>query len=151
MSASKISTGPQVLIVDDSDDDVVILMRAFQKAGVVHPVHCAVNGAQCIKYLQALLGEHAAGSDLPAMVLLDLKMPLVDGHEVLAWIRSQPALSSLPVYILSSSELTSDISRAKDNGAADFWSKPTSFPEYRQLAARIKSLLPFQSSMNPDA
>jgi two-component system response regulator len=142
MSAFKLPTAPRVLIVDDNEDDVFILTHVLRKSGVAHPIDCAVNGLQCIKYLQALLAESTEPSSLPALILLDLKMPLVDGHEVLAWIRSQDALHSLPIYMLSSSELALGISRARENGAADYWVKPSSLSEYHQLAARVKSLLP---------
>ncbi|HUR46471.1 MAG TPA: response regulator, partial [Candidatus Saccharimonadales bacterium] len=128
-------TNPHLFIVDDCDDDVFILMRALRKNGVTHSVESAANGAQAIKYLEALVREQPA--DLPVLVLLDLKMPMVDGHEVLAWIRSQPALRQLPVYVLSSSELQTDISRARELGAADYWCKPTALQDYRQLADKI--------------
>ncbi|HUR47816.1 MAG TPA: response regulator [Candidatus Saccharimonadales bacterium] len=139
-TGSKITA--HLLIVDDSDDDVFILTRALRKNGVTHPIDSAYNGSQGIKYLEALLRQEPGQADFPSLVLLDLKMPMVDGHEVLAWIRTQPGLSRLPVYVLSSSELQSDISRARELGAADYWTKPTAFPEYRELAAKIKDLLP---------
>src|SRR5690349_5536826 len=113
MSASKTTPNPRLLIVDDSDDDVFLLTRALRKNGLAHSIDCAANGAQGIKYLEA----HLSYPDLPSMVLLDLKMPLVDGHQVLAWIRTQPGLSKLPVYVLSSSQLDIDMAAAKQSGA----------------------------------
>ena len=102
---------------------------------------CAVNGAHAIKYLEARLKHSSSRIDLPALILLDIKMPLADGHEVLAWIRSQPALAQLRVYILTSSDLETDRSRARELGASDFWVKPCSYTEYRTLADKIKMLL----------
>lgn len=141
MSAHQTAMDPRLLIVDDSDDDIFFLTRALRKSGISHPVDCAANGAQGIKYLQTFLEKPHAGDELPSMVLLDLKMPLVDGHQVLEWIRAQPAFNQLPVYILSSSQLDLDISKAKKSGAADYWVKPSSLPEYQDLASRIKTIL----------
>jgi|SRR4051812_21781650 CheY-like chemotaxis protein len=141
MSASALKTNAPLLIVDDSDDDIFLLTRALRKTGIPHPIDCAANGAQGINYLRAHIAHHG-GSELPSLVLLDLKMPIVDGHEVLAWIRSQPSLEKLPVYVLSSSQLEIDISKSKEGGAADYWVKPSSLPEYQDLADRIKSVLP---------
>ena len=142
MSASALKTNSRLLIVDDSDDDVFLLTRALRKSGIPNSIDCAANGAQGINYLQAHVADSERGSELPCMVLLDLKMPIVDGHEVLTWIRSQPSLQNLPVYILSSSQLEIDIAKSKEAGAADFWVKPSSLPEYLDLAVRIKALLP---------
>ncbi|HUR47417.1 MAG TPA: response regulator [Candidatus Saccharimonadales bacterium] len=141
MSAHQTAMDPRLLIVDDSDDDIFFLTRALRKSGIALPVDCAANGAQGIKYLQSYLNNPHPKDELPSMVLLDLKMPLVDGHQVLEWIRGQPALNQLPVYILSSSQLDLDISKAKKSGAADYWVKPSSLPEYQDLAVRIKTIL----------
>ncbi|HUR47634.1 MAG TPA: response regulator [Candidatus Saccharimonadales bacterium] len=141
MGALPSNSNQFLFVVDDSDDDVFILSRALKGAGVSNNIDRGVNGAQAISYLQALLKNSDSGSKLPAMILLDIKMPLADGHEVLAWIRSQPALSRTPVYVLTSSELESDRSRSKQLGASDFWVKPFSYTEYRTLADKIKTLL----------
>ena len=137
-----LKTDSRLLIVDDSDDDVFLLTRALRKTGISHAIDCAANGAQGINYLLAHANHEGIGPGLPSLVLLDLKMPVVDGHEVLAWIRSQPSLQNLPVYVLSSSQLDIDVSKSKAAGAADYWVKPSSLPEYHELAARIKALLP---------
>jgi len=141
MGASQLNSDPFLFVIDDSDDDVFILSRAIKGAGILNTIDCAGNGEQAIKYLQALLNHSSSSSNLPAIILLDIKMPLADGHQVLAWIRSQSALSRLPVYMLTSSELESDRSRSTQLGATDFWVKPSSYPEYRTLADKIKNLL----------
>jgi CheY-like chemotaxis protein len=140
MSASKETTAQRVLIVDDRDDDVFLLMRALKKAGVPYSIDCAGNGVQAINYLAGCLGN-PPGPELPSMVLLDLKMPMMDGHEVLAWIRSQPELANLQVYVLSTSHLEQDVAKAKASGVADYWFKPNSLAGYYDLAAKIKALL----------
>ena len=140
MSAPKEPEAQRVLIVDDRDDDVFLLMRALKKAGVPYSIDCAGNGVQAVKYLAGCLANTPV-PDLPSMVLLDLKMPLMDGHEVLAWIRAQPELANLQVYVLSTSHLEHDVAKAKGSGAADYWFKPNSLAGYYDLAARIKAIL----------
>ncbi|HUR44511.1 MAG TPA: response regulator [Candidatus Saccharimonadales bacterium] len=140
--ASSSKPKPYVLVVDDSDDDVFLLSRALRKMGVNHPIECAVNGVEGMKYFKALLAEGPESGDFPSLVILDLKMPLVDGHELLAWIRSQPALKKLAVYVLSSSIIPGDVSASIQFGALDHWTKPCSMREYFELAAKIKNLLP---------
>src|SRR3954468_9560546 len=140
MSTSCSNSGSRLLIVDDRDDDVFLLMRALKKAGVPYSIDCAGNGDQAIKYLTGCL-RNGPSPDLPSMVLLDLKMPLMDGHQVLAWIRDQPELANLQVYVLSTSHLEHDVAKAKASGIADYWFKPNSLPGYYDLAARIKAIL----------
>ena len=130
-----------LLVVDDSEDDVFILSRALKGAGISNTIECAVNGERAIKYLEALLKGSGDGSNLPALILLDIKMPLKDGHEVLAWIRAQPEFSRTPVFMLTSSELETDCSRSKLLGASDYWVKPFAYSEYRVLADKIKGFL----------
>jgi DNA-binding response OmpR family regulator len=88
-----------------------------------------------------LLGEanyaDRARFPVPALVLLDLKMPKVDGFDVLAWLRTRPELESLPVVVLSSSSREDDIQRARTLGAADYRVKPADFDELMILAQEV--------------
>jgi two-component system response regulator len=140
MSASKIPTNNRLLIVDDREDDVFLLKHALKKGGITNPIDSLENGSLAVEHLKASLGGNT-GSELPAMVLLDVKMPLMDGHEVLTWIRSQPLLNNLAVYMLSSSQLPDDISKARNCAAAGYWVKPSSLPEYNDLVAKVKTAL----------
>src|SRR6476646_6273484 len=115
MSASHLKVDSRLLIIDDREDDVFLLLRALKKMGVPHKIDCAPNGVEGINYLQTCLGKSNPNSSLPSLVILDLKMPLVDGHEVLAWIRTQPEFANLGVYILSTSHLETDITKAKES------------------------------------
>ncbi|HUR44509.1 MAG TPA: response regulator [Candidatus Saccharimonadales bacterium] len=130
-----------LLIVDDNDDDVFLLMWALKKGKYKPDAHRAANGVQAIAYLQNCLRNHEPSSQLPGLVLLDIKMPGVNGHEVLAWIRSQPALQHLSVYMLSSSALEVDVLKAEAAGADGYWVKPSDLQEHLDLALRINSLL----------
>src|SRR5689334_6747280 len=121
MGASGSKENPYLYVVEDCDDDLFLLTRALRKNGITHPIESAADGAQGINYFKALLAEGPDPTGLPSLVLLDLKMPRLGGKEVLSWIRSQPPLHHLPVYVLSSSELDSDGSAVRASGASDYW------------------------------
>lgn len=116
---------PIVLLVDDSQNDALLMRTVFQRAGFVEPVRLAIDGDDAIAYLR---GDGRYGDrhqfPLPTTVLLDLNMPRKNGFEVLEWIRLQPELRRLRVYILSASSRAQDIERAYDLGANSYLVKP---------------------------
>jgi CheY-like chemotaxis protein len=78
---------------------------------------------------------------LPALVLLDLNLPIHSGLDILRWIRAQPRLKDLPVYVYSASIRTQDAERAKEAGATEYLVKPAGTDELVKMAARLKALL----------
>lgn len=123
-------TTPAVLIADDDSNDVFFLRRAFEKAGLSHPVLDVPDGEQAIHYLS---GSQNYGDrsqfPMPSVLFLDLKMPKVSGFEVLEWLRNQKDFGNLKVVVLSSSGLQSDIQKAKSLGADDYRVKPADIDE----------------------
>ena len=120
-----------VLIAEDREDDIVLIKRSLQKAGVANPVHVVRNGDEAISYLKGE-AEFADRNEypLPALLLLDLKMPRTDGFEVLRWIRQQPGLKGLRVIVLTSSEDIRDVNKAYELGANSFLVKPMEFENF---------------------
>ena len=110
----------RILLVEDSSEDVLFFKRAASKAGLRCSLEVVQNGQLAIDRLSV------GSSPRPTHILLDLKMPLVSGLEVLAWIRSHPDVATLPVIILTSSQLSSDSSRANELGVDAFLVKPVS-------------------------
>jgi CheY-like chemotaxis protein len=111
------------LLVEDNEDDVFFMQRAFQQAGVHNPLHVVRNGEEAIEYLSGQNGfsdrqEHP----LPDLIFLDLKMPGVNGFEVLKWMRAQSV--NIPVAILTSSPEDIDRERARHLGAECYLLKP---------------------------
>jgi CheY-like chemotaxis protein len=104
---------------------VYFLRRALRKVGVANPLVSACNGQEAIRYLQ---GEgpfsDRAQHSLPALLLLDLKMPFVDGFGVLTWLESRPDVKRFPVVVLTSSEEAADQERVRRLGASDYIVKP---------------------------
>lgn len=127
-----------ILVVDDSDDDLLLMKMAYKQSGLVHPLHVVNGGVQAIAYLH---GDGAfadrARYPMPSLLLLDLKMPIKSGFEVLAWVRSQPGLRRLPVIFLTSSEEPCDIIRAYDLGVNSYAVKPAAFIELLGLLKRL--------------
>jgi len=119
MASCERGNAKHVLVADDDENDVFLLRRAFQKAGLSHTLIHVRDGQEAINYLS---GKNHAKLKL---FLLDLKMPLVDGFDVLLWLRARPQPICLPVVVLSSSSLPDDKNRAKELGANDYLAKPT--------------------------
>lgn len=116
---------PVVLLVDDSPNDVLLMRTVFERAGFVEPLRFATDGEDAIAYL------HGDGPyrdrkkfPLPTVMLLDLNMPRKNGFEVLEWLRRQPTLKRLRVYVLSASSRAEDIERVYDLGANSYLVKP---------------------------
>src|SRR6266404_4421712 len=123
-----------VLVAEDDPNDVFLLRRAFQKAGVANPIVVFHNGQEAIDYLSC---EAPPAAGQPALFFLDLKMPLMDGFDVLAWLRARPASKSMPVIVLTSSNQEKDIEQAKQLGADDYRVKPQQFEDLIQIVQEI--------------
>jgi CheY-like chemotaxis protein len=119
-------TTQTILLVEDEENDVVFMEMAMEKAGLMNAFQVAEDGAEAIDYLSGK-GEFAdrARFPLPSIVFLDLKLPRVMGMDVLKWIRDQPALDTMVVIMLTSSQQRSDIQRACAVGANSYLVKPS--------------------------
>jgi two-component system response regulator len=113
-----------VLLVEDSDDDVELTLRAFRRAGLRTRVEVARDGAAALDRLLE------PGVELPAVVLLDLKLPKRDGLEVLERLRAEPRTRLLPVVVLTSSREERDLQRAYALGANSYVRKPVDFEHF---------------------
>ena len=127
-------SAPAILIVDDSSDDVILLKRAFSKAGVVNPIYWVKSGYEAIRYLK---GESPytdrSQYPLPSVILLDLNMPDGDGFEVLTWIRDTFPSGGLLVVVLTRVEEIRKINRAYSLGANSFLTKPGNPADLQEL------------------
>jgi CheY-like chemotaxis protein len=114
-------------------------MRAFVKAGVFSPIQVVRNGEEAIAYLA---GEgkfsNRAEYPLPNLLLLDLKMPRLDGFDVLRWVRQQSGLRALRVVVLTSSQDIHDVTRAYELGANSFLVKPMEFEHFTEVSKGLK-------------
>jgi CheY-like chemotaxis protein len=124
-----------ILLAEDRGDDVLLVQKAFERAYITNPVYVVNDGEKVLQYLQGI-GKFANRDEFPFpdLLLLDLKMPRMDGFEVLEWIRSQPNLNRLRIIVLTSSQNIQDVNRAYQLGASSFMVKPLDFEHYTALA-----------------
>ncbi|PWU11623.1 MAG: two-component system response regulator [Verrucomicrobia bacterium] len=126
----------KILLAEDDDNDVFLMRAALERAEVVAELVVARDGQEAVEYLSGPNGNGHSPSKLRLM-LLDLKMPRMDGFDVLSWIHNHPELSDLPVVVLSSSSQESDMSKARTLGARDYQVKPADFHELVRLVKEL--------------
>jgi CheY-like chemotaxis protein len=128
-----------ILQVEDDEADVFMLQAVFKRTSITNPVHVVTDGEMAIDYLSGNgLYADRQKHPLPCLVLLDLKMPKVNGLEVLAWIRQQPRLKKLVVVLFSSSAQPADIDRAYELGANSYIEKPPNLERTLEMAQFFK-------------
>jgi CheY-like chemotaxis protein len=137
---------PPILLVEDNADDVYFMERALKGVDIRHPLHVATSGFEAIEYLsgEGRFADRLA-FPLPALVLLDLKLPGKGGHEVLEWIRRRPELRPIVVIVMTTSRERSDVQRAYELGANAYLVKPTGAPA---LLEQVKTLKTFWLDQN---
>ncbi|HEU4583209.1 MAG TPA: response regulator [Polyangiaceae bacterium] len=125
-----------MLLVEDNPDDVELALRAFAKHGMVHQITVARDGMEALALLHGSAPE-AEPALVPEVVLLDLNLPLLNGHEVLRRLRADPRTRRIPVVMLTSSQEDKDILASYDLGANSFVQKPVDFLEFVEAARQL--------------
>lgn len=123
-----------ILLVEDNPDDVELTLLAFQKNNFSNEIIVAHDGAEALEFL---FGDDAETKPLPFLILLDLKLPKVDGLEVLKKIRSHPRTKLLPVVVLTSSKEEKDLVASYSSGCNSYIRKPVSFPDFIEAARQL--------------
>jgi two-component system, response regulator len=128
----------EILLVEDNPDDVELTLRAFRKSKIANEIVVARDGVEALDYLFAT-GQHAGrdNSSLPQLVLLDLKLPRLDGLQVLERIRANGKTRLLPVVILTSSTEQPDLLTGYSLGANSYIRKPVDFQEFVVAVRRL--------------
>jgi CheY-like chemotaxis protein len=134
-----------ILLVEDNPNDLELTLVALERSQLANDVVIKRDGAEALDYLLRR-GEHAERADgNPAVLLLDLKLPKVDGLEVLKTVRETPALRSIPVVMLTSSREEPDLTRAYEMGVNAYVVKPV---EFKDFVAAISDLGIFWAVLN---
>ena len=127
-------TYQSILLVEDNPVDLDLTLRAFTKRKLSNPVHVARDGAEALSWIP----RWEAGEPWPALILLDLKLPKVDGLEVLRQLKGHPALRVLPVVVLTTSSEDVDMQQAYRLGANSYIVKPVDFDKFMEVAAQVE-------------
>jgi len=127
-----------ILLVDDSQSDIDLTMMALNRSGMKLPVVVKSNGKEALEWLFEIAAKPDAYIRIPNLVLLDVKMPGIDGFEVLKRIRENPVTRLIPVVMFSSSREDSDLLKGYDIGANAFVLKPTSFKDLVETTRRLR-------------
>src|ERR1044071_840090 len=132
-------TKKALLLVEDNEDDIFLMQRALEDAGVKNPLFVVEDGQEAMDYLSGA-GKFSDRTQfpLPALMFLDLKLPLRSGHDVLAWLRKQEELKTIVVVVLTSSEEPSDIRKSYQLGANSFLIKPPTADELLKMAKAFR-------------
>ena len=127
-----------ILLVEDNPDDALLIRKGFERAGYNNPIYWVENGEEALHYLKGL-GKYAdrTAFPIPGLMLLDLKLPRLDGFEVLSWVRAHLEWRCLPVIILTTSFYGAEINRAYELGANSFLTKPADFVSYLEAIKNI--------------
>lgn len=135
-----------ILHVEDDSNDVLLFHHACLKAGITLNLQAVADGDEAITYLRG--GDRFVNREqypLPHLILLDLKMPRVNGFEVMSWLRREEKFRRLPVVVLSSSNHEADVKRAYDAGANSYLVKPVDF---NALVALVKMVHQYWLTLN---
>ena len=122
-----------ILLVEDNPMDVDLTLRAFKRRRVTNTIHVARDGEEALAWLP----RWAAGEQWPAVVLLDLKLPKVDGLEVLRQLKQHPTLCVIPVVVLTTSAQGADLQAAYQLGANSYIVKPVEFEKFMDVSEKV--------------
>lgn len=126
-----------ILLAEDNANDIELILTAFEEAGLANEVIVTRDGQEALDYLYRRSDYAGRATAAPALVLLDLKMPRMDGREVLRQMRLEPALKTIPVVILTSSQEESDLLQTYKLGANAYVVKPVAFDEFISAVGKI--------------
>jgi two-component system, response regulator len=127
-----------ILLIEDNESDELLTIRAFRRSNIVNDIDVVRDGSEALDYIFSQ-GTHAGRDEknLPALVLLDLNLPKVDGLEVLRGIRGDARTRLLPVVVLTSSKEDEDIVRSYELGANAYVRKPVDFVQFSEAVQTL--------------
>jgi CheY-like chemotaxis protein len=128
----------EILIVEDSEQDLELARRALTRANLINRVHVARDGVEALEFIFAT-GAYASRERVPnpKVILLDLKLPKVDGLEVLQRLKADPRTRTIPVVVLTSSQEQTDVVRSYDLGVNSYIVKPVNFEQFTKAVQEL--------------
>ncbi len=128
--------GVKILLIEDNRDDIELTLRAFEKHKLVNEITVARDGEEALDILFQR-GEDKARYFMPDLVLLDLKLPKVDGLEVIKQVKTNPATQAIPVVVLTSSKEEHDLVESYRLGVNSYIHKPVDFEEFTEVVSQL--------------
>ncbi len=125
----------QILLVEDNPDDEALALRALKKSAIADDLVVARDGVEALDYL---LGQNRSSAELPALVLLDINLPRLDGLEVLRRLRENAVTHLLPVVMLSSSKEEQDVFSSYEYGCNSYIRKPVDFKKFSEMIVLVE-------------
>ena len=126
-----------ILLVEDNGDDEALMLRALKKNGIANEIIVARDGAEALEYLLGTGNDPENKIELPELILLDLKLPKIDGLEVLRRLRTDERTQYVPVVVLTTSSEQRDIVDSYDLGANSYVTKPVDFNEFMEATRQL--------------
>jgi two-component system response regulator len=124
----------EILLVEDNENDIELTLHALRAENQGSQIHVARDGEEALEFLATQANQHIAGTGiLPKLILLDLKLPKIDGLEVLRQIKSNPTTQVIPVVVLTSSKQDEDLVRSYRLGVNSYLQKPVNFEQFRKM------------------
>lgn len=141
-----------ILLVEDNPDHVLIIKRGLEANNIINEVRVAEDGQEALDYLYHQ-GKYADPhtAPRPGLILLDIKLPKVDGFEVLQRIKRDPSLKAIPVVMLTSSEQEVDIAKSYLDGANSYITKPIQFTEFVEKVRELKLYWVLVNKLPPES
>lgn len=127
----------EILLIEDNPNDAELTLRALKKNNLANKVVHAKDGAEALEFIFGANGHHHDVENKPKVILLDLKLPRVDGIEVLTRLKSDPRTKTIPVVVMTSSREDSDLARCYDLGANSYIVKPVEFESFVKAVSEL--------------
>jgi two-component system, chemotaxis family, response regulator Rcp1 len=139
MRMSESASELNILLIEDSRADAMIIERALREGAVPHRLTVVPDGRQALDYLFGLLDESAEPGREPDLILLDLNLPGLDGHQVLGRIKADPLLRAVPVVVLTTSCRDEDVLQTYQAGANTYIPKPAEYRGYCEVVSALRT------------
>ena len=131
------TNGTEILLIEDNPEDVEITLRAFQKQHIANKVHVVRDGEEALECLFSTGRYAQRGCGNTRLILLDLKLPKVDGLEILQKCKTDPRTKNIPIVVLTSSREERDLIQSYNYGVNSYVVKPVDFPQFTEAVQRL--------------
>lgn len=127
-----------ILLVEDNEDDIRIMRRVFEKVKLLNIMSVVHNGQEALDFIYSQGKYKESKHPAPGLILLDIRMPVMDGFEVLEKLKADPNYKKIPVIMLTTSDREEDVAKSYQNGTCSFVTKPVNFLDFIKIMERFE-------------